>query len=77
MDTDAEYKALSELARRLSLAKAERSVGAVYLFTELTPCSSCVGVIEQFREAFPFVLVFVAFDHPYPFPRSSSHASDP
>ena len=69
MDTDAEYKALSELARRLSLVDGDRSIGVVYLFSELQPCLSCTGVFEQFAEMFPFVVLILAFDHPYPFPR--------
>lgn len=68
MDTDAEYKALSELARRLAMADGARSIGVVHLFTELQPCQSCKGVFEQFREMFPFVVLVVEFDVPYPPP---------
>lgn len=65
MDTDAEYKALSELARLLD-ATAGRKIGVVYLFTEREPCASCASVIAQFEERFPMVSVVVDFDHPFP-----------
>jgi hypothetical protein len=77
MDTDAEYKSISELARVLSLDDAERSVGVAYLFTELEPCHSCTGVFQQFREAFPCVVLVVKFDHPYPFHRSTNEVDTP
>jgi len=77
MDTDAEYKSISELARVLSLEDAERSAGVVYLFTELEPCRSCAGVFQQFREAFPFIVLVVKFDHPYPFRRGTNELGTP
>lgn len=65
MNTDAEYKALSELAARLD-ATAGPKVGVVYLFSELQPCASCRSVIAQFVERFPMVSVVIEFDHPFP-----------
>jgi filamentous hemagglutinin len=59
--TDSEYKALSELARRLDEGGWPK-VGVVYLFTEREPCSSCAGVIAQFEERFPLVVVVVESD---------------
>lgn len=76
MDTDAEYKAISELARRLSCAVAERSIGAAYLFTEMQPCHSCANVFEQFQEAFPFVNLAIEFDYRYPFSQDTSEADN-
>ncbi|AUX28134.1 uncharacterized protein SOCE836_002020 [Sorangium cellulosum] len=66
MDTDAEYKALSELARQLDAVPMLQRVGVVYLFTELQPCASCGSVIAQFQERFPLVSIIVQFDHPFP-----------
>lgn len=66
MDTDAEYKALSELARRLDATAAWQRMGVVYLFTERQPCVSCVSVFAQFEERFPLVSVVVEFDYPFP-----------
>ncbi|XXX78210.1 deaminase domain-containing protein [Sorangium sp. So ce134] len=66
MDTDAEYKALSELALRLDATAPRHKVGVVYLFTERQPCASCTSVIAQFEERFPLVTIVVAFDHPFP-----------
>jgi hypothetical protein len=66
MDTDAEYKALSELGTRLLAAKPWCRIGIVYLFTERAPCASCIGVITQFEQMFPLLSVVVRFDHAYP-----------
>jgi hypothetical protein len=66
MDTDSEYKALSELARRLDEIGTRQKIGVVYLFTEREPCGSCRRVIDQFEERFSMVSVVVKFDHPYP-----------
>jgi hypothetical protein len=66
MDTDAEYKALSELARRLDATPAWQKVGVVYLFTEREPCASCASVIAQFKERFPLVSVVMKFVHRFP-----------
>ena len=65
MDTDAEYKALSALAAKLD-ATARQKFGVVYLFTELQPCRSCASVIVQFEERFPWVVVVLQFDAPFP-----------
>jgi putative deaminase of polymorphic toxin system len=69
MNTDAEYKLLSELARRLHDLDGRRSAGVVYLYTELKPCESCQGVFEQFKELFPLIEIVVEFDYPYPLSR--------
>lgn len=66
MGTDAEYKALSELARKLDATAAWQKMGVVYLFTELQPCTSCASVLAQFEERFPLVSIVVKFDHPFP-----------
>jgi The BURPS668_1122 family of deaminases len=66
MDTDSEYKALSELARRLDETGTRQKIGVVYLFTERKPCGSCQRVIDQFKERFPLLYFVVKFDHPYP-----------
>lgn len=66
MDTDAEYKALSALARRIDAMTAWQKMGVVYLFTERQPCASCASVIAQFEERFPMVSVVVEFDYPFP-----------
>jgi hypothetical protein len=66
MNTDAEYKALTDLARRLDEMPAWQRVGVVYLFSERQPCSSCTDVIAQFKERFPMVCIVVEFDHPFP-----------
>ncbi len=66
MDTDAEYKVLSELARQLDATAPWQRVGVVYLFTERQPCASCADVIAQFEELFPLVRVVVEFDYPFP-----------
>jgi hypothetical protein len=67
MDTDAEYKALSELASKLEKDGLQDAKGKVFLHTELYPCESCLDVIKQFREKFPRMEVEVTWDHPYPF----------
>jgi filamentous hemagglutinin len=66
MDTDAEYKALSALARQLDATAAWQKMGVVYLFTERQSCASCASVIAQFEERFPLVSVVVEFDYPFP-----------
>jgi filamentous hemagglutinin len=66
MDTDAEYKALSELARRIDAMASSQRTGVVYLFTERQPCASCASVLAQFEERFPLVSIVVEFDYPFP-----------
>jgi len=66
MDTDAEYKALSELARQLDAMAASQKMGVVHLFTERQPCVSCARVFAQFEERFPQVTIVLDFDHPFP-----------
>jgi hypothetical protein len=56
-DADAEYKLLEDIAARLGPASNVR--GTVTIFTELSPCKSCAGVIEQFRQRYPNFIVEV------------------
>ncbi|MEB3163943.1 MAG: deaminase domain-containing protein [Prochlorothrix sp.] len=66
MDTDAELKVLDAIATTLA-TRYDRSVsGSLYLYTELKPCPSCRGVIEQFQERFPNICLFIAWDITYP-----------
>jgi hypothetical protein len=48
---DVEYKLLEDIAARLGPARIVR--GAVTIFIELSTCSYCAGVIEQFRLRYP------------------------
>lgn len=66
MDTDAEYKMLSRLGKLLRRVGWRVTTGTVYLFTEYQPCTSCDGVIEQFRAMFPRVTVIVDYDKVFP-----------
>jgi hypothetical protein len=69
MDTDSEYKVLSEIADTLEMLYDLHVEGTIYLYTERQPCQSCQGVISQFKEKFPNIslpLEQVFWDHPYP-----------
>lgn len=59
-DMDAEFILLNELANFLCESKIDR--GHVALSVEYEPCSSCKSVIEQFREKFPCVNLYVHWD---------------
>lgn len=65
MDTDAEYKVLSAIAETLDVSYDGEIGGNLYLYTELSPCQSCNGVIQQFKEKFPNIKVHVFSDSPY------------
>lgn len=69
MDTDSEYKVLSEIADTLEMLYDIHVEGIIYLYTERQPCQSCQGVISQFKEKFPNInlpLEQVFWDYPYP-----------
>jgi filamentous hemagglutinin len=69
MDTDSEYKVLSEIADTLEKFYDIYVEGIIYLYTERQPCQSCEGVISQFKEKFPNInlgLEQVFWDHRYP-----------
>ncbi len=66
MDTDAEYKVLSEIAHILETDYDLQVQGKLYLYTEFQPCESCSGVLRQFKEKFPNIEVEVFYDYPYP-----------
>lgn len=52
MDTDSEYKVLSEVSEQLS-QKDPQASGRAYLYTERKPCESCNRIIQQFNERYP------------------------
>lgn len=71
---DTEAKILEQLARKLGAVKnadgtinwgRTNSKGIVNLFTELEPCPSCYGVIQQFTEHYPDVTVNIIWKNPY------------
>ncbi|NEQ95717.1 MAG: hypothetical protein F6K30_03135 [Cyanothece sp. SIO2G6] len=66
MDTDAEYKVLSEIAKTLEMSYGCAVEGSLYLYSELQPCESCNGILEQFQEKFPNVNISIFWDLPYP-----------
>lgn len=66
MDTDAEYKVLSEIADSLEMFYDLQVEGNLYLYTELQPCESCNSVLKQFEEKFPHIKIEVFWDYPYP-----------
>lgn len=52
---DSELRIFEELIKRLSPGAR----GTIKLFSQLPPCSSCAGVIEQFSAMFPDILIVV------------------
>lgn len=66
MDTDAEYKALSEIAHILEMFYDLQVKGKLYLYTEFQPCESCNSILGQFQEKFPQIDIEVFWDYPYP-----------
>ncbi len=68
MDTDAEYKVLSEIAATLEMFYDLQVQGNLYLYTEFQPCESCKSILSQFEEKFPLIKIDVFWDHPYPPP---------
>lgn len=69
MDTDAEYKVLSDLAAKLTnrYGQGARASlrGRLHLFTELSPCDSCALVIVEFEKMFPNIKVVVRWAMKY------------
>lgn len=57
---DSEYKILSSLADKLTPS----SQGVVNIYSELPVCVSCSGVISQFQQRFPGVIVNVKTGKP-------------
>jgi len=66
MDTDAEYKVLSEIADTLEMFYDLQVEGELYLYTEFQPCESCSSILRQFEEKFPSISLHVFWDYPYP-----------
>ncbi|NES98984.1 MAG: hypothetical protein F6K62_18435 [Sphaerospermopsis sp. SIO1G2] len=66
MDTDSEYKVLSEIADTLEKFYNVYVKGNIYLYTERQPCQSCEGVIKQFQDKFTNLNLEVFWDYPYP-----------
>ena len=66
MDTDAEYKVLSEIADTLEMQYDLQVEGTLYLYTEFQPCESCTSILGQFKEKFPMIEIEVFWDYPYP-----------
>lgn len=66
MDTDAEYKVLSEIAEKLEMFYDLQVEGNLYLYTELQPCESCQSILKQFEEKFPHIQTNIFWDYPYP-----------
>ncbi|WP_232317097.1 deaminase domain-containing protein [Anabaena sp. CA = ATCC 33047] len=66
MDTDAEYKVLSEIAHILEMFYDLQVKGKLYLYTEFQPCESCNSVLKQFEEKFPHIEIEVFWNYPYP-----------
>jgi filamentous hemagglutinin len=71
MDTDPEYKTLSQLGEWVEkqYPNGAYPTGTVYLYTEMEMCASCAGIKAQFEAKFPGINVTVLADHPYPFPK--------
>jgi filamentous hemagglutinin len=57
---DSEYEILSSLADKLTPS----SQGVVNIYSELPVCVSCSGVISQFQQRFPGVIVHVETGKP-------------
>lgn len=66
MDTDAEYKVLSEIAATLEMFYDLQVQSNLYLYTEFQPCESCDSILRQFKEKFPRIEIDVFWDYPYP-----------
>lgn len=65
---DTEAKTLEQIVRDLGSVKNAdgtvtwakvSSTGAINIFTELEPCSSCRSVIKQFNRAYPGIVANV------------------
>jgi len=66
MDTDAEYKVLSEIASTLEVYYPNNLNGKLYLYTEFKPCQSCENILNQFQEKFLNISIEIFWDLPYP-----------
>ena len=66
MDTDAEYKIISEIANTLEMFYHLEVEGKLYLYTEFQPCESCNSVLRQFEDKFPQITIQVFWDYPFP-----------
>jgi hypothetical protein len=66
MDTDAEYKVLTIIAKTLEDIYELTISGNLYLYTELQPCESCKSIINQFEDKFPNITVQLFWELPYP-----------
>lgn len=66
MDTDAEYKVISEMAKLLERTHGRQATGSLYLYTELQPCESCDDILNQFKSKFPRIECLVDWAEPYP-----------
>lgn len=66
MDTDAEYKVISEIANTLEMFYDLQVEGKLYLYTEFQPCESCSSVLRQFEEKFGQITIQVFWDYPFP-----------
>ncbi len=62
MDTDAEYKVLSEIADTLEMFYDLQVEGKLYLYTEFQPCESCNSVVKQFEEKIITNLIFTCLN---------------
>ena len=58
-DVDTEYKILSDIQSKLG--DNPSASGKIKLYTELEPCPSCQGVIEQFKEMYPNIDIEVIY----------------
>ncbi len=58
---DTEYKMLEDIASRLPNSSV---AGSIRLYTNLEPCLSCRGVMEQFLEAYPNIEMTVFYEWP-------------
>ncbi|WP_051411155.1 deaminase domain-containing protein [Acetivibrio clariflavus] len=71
---DTEAKILEQIASELGAAKSAdgninwgstSSKGIMNLFTELEPCPSCYGVMQQFRKHYPNITINIIWKYPY------------
>jgi RHS repeat-associated protein len=69
MDTDPEYKLYSWMADQLEQSGKTHPRGTLYLYTEMSQCTSCRAVQGQWEAKFPDIPVVVVYDMPYT-PRS-------
>lgn len=58
-DQDTEFKILEAITLRLG--DNPGAAGTVALYTDLPPCASCQGVIEQFQKRYPRIRVTVLY----------------